>query len=511
MLLAGILSGILGVASAGAARGEERADAAMAERIQTLIPALEAYVENGMKAFDVPGLAIGIVANDRLVYGKGFGVRAKGGAAVDPGTVFQIASVAKGFLAATLAIMVDRGKLNWDDRVIDRDAEFVLKDPWVTREFRVFDLLAQRSGLPEYANDALGRLGLLEGDGMIHSLRYVEPVSSFRSTFAYTNITHLVAGRIVAKAAGASDWDAVLRRELLEPLGMRSASTTAEAIEAAADHAQGHRWTPGNTIAVPFTPIFPYAIGGAGNINADLNDMARWVRLQLGAGEFEGRRIVSAENLAYTHTPKVAMSERLSYALGWMIQQTPNGRIVLHNGGSTSFGAYVGMAADRNVGVIVLTNAQNVGFPDALGEWTLDRLMGNPQVDHVAEKLKAATEGFEKAVKLFAKPAQARPFPDPAPLAGTFANAGIGKATVTMVDGALVLSFAATGARLKLEPWDGDIFTATLMPEGRFAAVAANNGPQPAGFAQFQMDHTGALNVLQLSFDNGQLYALRRE
>src|SRR5882757_9153453 len=122
-ILSGILSGILGVASAGAARGEERADAAMAERIQTLIPALEAYVENGMKAFDVPGLAIGIVANDRLVYGKGFGVRAKGGAAVDPGTVFQIASVAKGFLAATLAIMVDRGKLNWDDRVIDRDAE----------------------------------------------------------------------------------------------------------------------------------------------------------------------------------------------------------------------------------------------------------------------------------------------------------------------------------------------------------------------------------------------------
>src|ERR1700724_992042 len=109
-----------------------------------------------------------------------------------------------------MAIMVNRGKLRWDDRVVDLEPDFQLKDPWVTREFRVFDLLAQRSGLPAYANDALGLLGLDEG-ALIRSLRYVEPVTSFRSTFAYTNITHLVAGRIVAKAAGASDWNAVVR------------------------------------------------------------------------------------------------------------------------------------------------------------------------------------------------------------------------------------------------------------------------------------------------------------
>ena len=102
-----------------------------------------------------------------------------------------------------MAIMVDRGKLHWDDRVVDLDPEFQLKDPWVTREFRVFDLLAQRSGLPPYANDVLGMFGFDEA-AMIRSLRHVEPVSSFRSTFAYTNITHLLAGRIVAEAAGAA-------------------------------------------------------------------------------------------------------------------------------------------------------------------------------------------------------------------------------------------------------------------------------------------------------------------
>ena len=228
---------------------------------------------------------------------------------VDTRTIFQIGSTTKAFLATTLAIMVDRGKLRWDDRVVDLYPDFQIKDPWVTREFRVFDLLAQRSGLPPYANDMLGMLGFDEA-ALIRSLRYVEPISSFRSTFAYTNITHLLAGRIVAKAAGAADWDTVLQQELLDPLGMKDSSYTAEAIEAAANHAERLSLDPDGTVEVPFTPIFPYDFGGAGNINSNIEDMARWVRLQLGNGTFEGRRIVSPENLAFTRTPKVAMSRQ---------------------------------------------------------------------------------------------------------------------------------------------------------------------------------------------------------
>ena len=169
-------------------------DPVVEARIQAAIPEIETYIADGMKAFDVPGLAIGIVANDKLVYAKGFGVRSRpGGQSVDPHTVFQIGSTTKGFLATTIALMVDRGKLHWDDRAVDLYPGFQLRDPWVTREFRVYDLLAQRSGLPPYANDALGILGLEQG-ALIGSLRYVEPVSSFRSTFAYTNVTHTLAG-----------------------------------------------------------------------------------------------------------------------------------------------------------------------------------------------------------------------------------------------------------------------------------------------------------------------------
>src|SRR5258708_1525416 len=134
-----------------AARAEEhpKSEPSIEERVRAALPDIEAYVAAGMKTFDSPGLALGIVAGDRLIYSKGFGVRAKtGGASVDTRTVFQIGSTTKAFLATTMAVMVDRGKFRWDDRVVDLDTDFQLMDPWVTREFRVFDLLAQRSGLP---------------------------------------------------------------------------------------------------------------------------------------------------------------------------------------------------------------------------------------------------------------------------------------------------------------------------------------------------------------------------
>jgi CubicO group peptidase (beta-lactamase class C family) len=499
------------LANVTAAEQHAKSEPATEARVQALIPDLESYIQAGMKAFDSPGLAIGIVAGDKLVYAKGFGVRSKrGGAPVDARTVFQIGSTTKAFLATTIAIMVDRGKLHWDDRIIDLDPDFQLKDAWVTREFRVFDLLAQRSGLPAYVNDGLGTFGLDQA-ALIHSLRHVEPVTSFRSTFAYTNITHLLAGRIVAKAAGAADGDTVLRQELLEPLGMKDSSYTAEAMIAAPNHAEGYRWTPDGTIEVPFTQLFPYDYGGAGDINSNIEDMARWVRLQLGNGVFEGRLIVSPEALAFTRTPKVALSDRVFYALGWIIQQTPNGNIVWHNGSTHSFGAYVGLLPEKNVGIIVLSNERNEGFPDAIGRWTLDRILDNPEVDHVADKLKAARANFETAAKLFARPASPRPFPPLAPLAGKFANPSIGQAAVNLEDDALVIEFPATGAKLTLEPWDGDVFTAKLMPLGRFAAVADDLGPLPDGFVQFQMDKDGKLNVLRLSFDDGQAYEFKRQ
>jgi CubicO group peptidase (beta-lactamase class C family) len=488
-----------------------KSGAPMEARISALIPALEAYIQSGMKAYDVPGLAVGIVTGDRLVYAKGFGVRSKnGGVPVDTRTVFQIGSLAKAFLTTTMAIMVDRGKLNWDDRVVDLHPGFQLADPWVTREFRAFDLPAQRSGLPPYVNDMLGMLGYAE-PAMIHSLRDVKPVSSFRTTFAYTNITHLVAGRIVSNLAGAPDWNAVAQRELLDPLGMAETTFTVEAIKAAPNHAEGHRWTPDATIEVPLDPFSPYGFGPAGNINSTVEEMARWVRLQLGGGSFEGRRIVSAESLAYTRRSKVAVDDKSSYAMGWLQVPTANGTIVMHDGGTGGFGTFLGLLPERDVGVIVLSNEANVGLPVALGMWALDRLLDNPAVDHVATALKGAKAKFASEQKLFAKPASPRPFPALAPLAGSFTSPAFGKAAVRPDGDALVLELKETGAELALTPWDGEVFTFRLLPRGRFAPAAAGVGEQPFGFAQFEVGQDGKLGVLRLTADDKQAWEFRRE
>jgi CubicO group peptidase (beta-lactamase class C family) len=464
-----------------------------------------------MKGYDVPGLAIGIVAGDHLIYAKGFGVRSKAGRApIDARTVFQIGSVTKGFLATTMAILVDRDKLHWDDRVVDLYPAFQLKDPWVTREFRAFDLLAQRSGLPPYANDFVGMLGY-EEPALIRSLRYVEPVSSFRTTFAYTNMTHLLAGRIVSNLASAPDWNTVARRELFDPLGMTDTTFTADAIKAAANHAEGYRWTPDGTLEVPFEPIFPYNFGAAGDLNSTVDDMARWIRLQLHNGSFEGRRIVSPESLAYTRIAKVGIKDTLSYAMGWSVLRTPNGSIVGHDGSTNSFGSFLGLLPDRDVGVIVLTNATNTGLPVAIGIWALDRLLDNPVIDYVADALRQAKDKFVSEEKVFAAPANPRPFPLLAPLAGSFGSPVFGKAVLRPENDTLVLELQETGAQLALTPWDGDVFTFRVLPRGRFAPLVAGMGPRPSGFAQFEVGQDSRLGTLRLTLDDGQTFAFRRE
>jgi CubicO group peptidase (beta-lactamase class C family) len=308
----------------------------------------------------------------------------------------------------------------------------------------------------------------------------------------------------------------VLQTEILDPLGMKDTSYSEAAMTASANHAVGHRYTIDGSVEVPFEQLFPYGFDGAGDINSNIEDMAKWISLQLAGGTLDGRRIVSPENLAYTRTPKVAMSDKAFYALGWAVQQTPNGDIVWHNGGTLGFGAIVDLQLDRNLGVIVLSNQSNVGMPDALGLWTLDRLLGNPMVDHEAITLAKAKAAYTDAVKQFARPADPQPSPPLAPLAGNFANPSFGKAALRMDGGTAALEIAASGAKLRLDPWSGAVYTATLVPEGKFAAMAANLGPLPIAFAQFQNDENGKPTTLRLTLtgefvNNAQAYDFKRE
>jgi CubicO group peptidase (beta-lactamase class C family) len=368
--------------------------------------------------------------------------------------------------------------------------------------------LAQRSGLPTFANDMLSTLGF-SADWLMHSLRFVEPRTSFRSTFAYTNITHLFAGRVAAKALDAPDWNALAQREIVDPLGMRDTSFTAEAIERAPNHAVGHRWTPNGTVAIPFDPSFPYLFGPAGDINATLEDCVRWLRLQIGNGVFEGHRLVSDENLAVTRTPKVAINNTLTYAMGWLISDTPNGRAIWHNGGTAGFSAHIGFLPAKGIGVIVLSNEQNIGFPDSVGLWVYDKLLGNPETDYAARDLAGAKAAASKEEAMYKRPAAPRSPPDLAALAGDYISDPLGAATVAAEGDELILNLKKTGARLRLDPFDGAVFTVHLVAEGRFAPIVAMRGDTPIGLAGFEADAEGRPTQLRWT-NEGQSYRLKK-
>ncbi|WP_157961653.1 serine hydrolase domain-containing protein [Acuticoccus kandeliae] len=502
---------VAGMASLIAPPLASAADTAVADRVQALVPAIEAYAEAGMALFDLPGLAIGIVADDTLVYAKGFGKRSKSAEGlVDTRTIFQIGSLAKAFLAATQAIMVDRGALRWDDRVVDLYPSFQMKDPWVTREFRVFDLLAQRSGMPPLANDLVIMLGF-DADRAIASLKDVEPVTSFRSSFAYTNITHLLASCIVAEAAGAATWNEVLQRELLDPLGMGETTYSPESIAAAPNHAVGHRWSPDGTVEVSaFSQAFPYRLEGAGNINSNIEDMARWVRMQLGTGTFEGKVIVPAEGLTRMRRPMVAVADNITYATGWMTLDTPEGHIVWHEGDALSFGSFIGMVPDQNFGVVVLSNETNVSFPPSFGFWVLRQILGSPEIDLVANGHADAVANFEAARKALERPASAQPAPPPDSLVGDFVHPSMGRATVRQTGGGLSMMFQATGAELSLEPVDGATFRYALVPAGEFGPLAELDY-MTRGLAAFYPGEGPGFDRLRLSTQDHQAFEFRRE
>jgi CubicO group peptidase (beta-lactamase class C family) len=466
--------------------------------IEALLPDFEKQVAEGMKAFSVPGVAVGIVHDDKLIYAKGFGVRELGKPdQVTPETIFQIGSATKAFFTTTLAQAVDAGRLGWNDPVIDHAPEFQLADPWVTRDFRVLDIAAQRSGLTAYVNDALTMLGY-DRQTLIRSLRIAPQLGLFRSDFRYLNIPHVAGGEIVAKVNGTPSWFDSLKTSLLSLLGMGATTATAEAITAVPHHAQGHRFAE-PPVAVPFHPSFPYVLGPAGALNSNIPDMARWLRLQLGRGHFEGKVLVSEDNLDVTWTPRVAMNERTSYAIGWVVSMTPRGRIIWHNGGTAGFGAHAGFLPDGKTGIVILTNLENTGMSDALAMWFYDRVLGNPAVDNIALTATAA-KGRREAAQ-----AEAAGFvPGPlSPLAagftGSYASPILGDATVVLADGKLGLTLEKTEAQLLLEPNKDDpyLFQARLAPTGAFVAPAEMSGGEPVVRLRFETDAAGKISQMR--------------
>src|SRR5215475_3225441 len=246
-------------------------------------PDLDAYVARALKEFEVPGLAVAIVKDGKVAITKGYGVRKLGEPApVDEQTLFGVASNTKAFTAAALAILVDEGKISWDDPVTKHLPGFQLYDPYVTREMTIRDLLTHRSGLGLGAGDLMFFPTTdLSPDEIVRRVRFIKPATSFRSAYAYDNLLYLVAGQIIPAVTGKG-WDEYIKDQIFTPLGMTNSFTTTDGLKAASDAATPHSKLSGKLETLP--PEFVDNVAPAGAISSCVADLAKWMNLQLAGG-----------------------------------------------------------------------------------------------------------------------------------------------------------------------------------------------------------------------------------
>src|SRR5262245_61871773 len=247
-------------------------------------PDLDTHVARVLKEFEVPGIAVAIVKDGRVVLAKGYGVRKLGeNTPVDEHTLFGIASNTKAFTSAALAILVDEHKINWDDPVTKHLPNFQLYDPYVTREMTIRDLLTHRSGLGLGAGDLLWWPPTdYSREEIIKRFRFVKPASSFRSRYAYDNVLYMIAGQIIPAVTGKS-WDDFIKERIFRALSMDESNTSVTAFRPGDNIATPHAPVEGHI--QPIKPIALDNVGPAGSINSNVSDMSRWVMIQL----FHGR------------------------------------------------------------------------------------------------------------------------------------------------------------------------------------------------------------------------------
>ena len=442
---------------------------------QTIVPAeLDAYVAKVMRELNVPGAAVAVIKDDKVVYAKAFGVKELGKPEpVTTDTKFAIGSITKSFTTTILGILVDEKKLDWDDKVSKYLPAYTMWDPWVTRELTVRDLITHRAGLRSISGGTVWYGSDYSREEVLRRARFIEPVASFRSTFSYQNVNFLAAGEVAHAAAGKS-WDDQVRERIFAPLGMTH--STAGIPPMSSNVASPHAEIDGVLRVIPHRDYDH--IAPAGSIYASLLDMAEYMRLHLNRGAVGDKRIYSEAVARQLFSPQSLVSVPIqapppelaayepmfsAYGFGWFIRDMHGQKIIEHSGGVDGFAANVKMIPAKRAAIIVLSNYEGP-FIGVIDRHLTDVLVGAPPFDwlNYVEKLLADRKKSrqEAEAKLMAeRKASEKPSLPLAAYAGTYRDKLYGDLTVTLENDKLVLRFTHTPSfTADLEPWHYDTF-----------------------------------------------------
>jgi CubicO group peptidase (beta-lactamase class C family) len=451
--------------------------------IQDVLPELEAYAIQVMEEEKVPGMAYAIVEKDQIIYANGFGLREMGKPArVRPHTVFEIGSTSKAFTVALLAMLDDERKLSWEDKVQQHWRGFAMYDPWVAKELTIADLVSQRSGMPAYSLDLMSFIGF-NGSQIARAVRYVEPVTSFRSTFGYVNNLFLVAGKVIESKTGLS-WRDNLDVSIFGPLGMTGSTADPEIVATWKDVARGYMVTSdGSLWPIPDNWIYAGWVdtyGPAGGIRSNVLDMANWIRLQLGRGSFEGRRMISRNNVAYMHQPKVfaygdIFGGLACYGSGWMYNVLSPHVLVWHNGSTMGMHSVVALVPDADVGLVVLTNSNGNQVPERIMTKFYELYFNTTTAKSFRGQVMGAGPGKvlidrKKPPALLRAPLAHLPYDR---YCGVYSHPAYGRMTVKVVHGALFAILGPNHIKASLIPYSGHTFQMALpdFPDGESLAT----------------------------------------
>jgi CubicO group peptidase (beta-lactamase class C family) len=431
-------------------------------------PELDAYIEKARRDLDIPGISIAIVRGNDAAITRGYGVRELGKAdRVDEHTIFDVASLTKSFTATAAAILVDEGKLSWDD-AIRKYVEVHFPDPYLDRVVSVRDLLAHRVGLKP-SNWYTRLRGEHDTHASTTHMRYAKEQAPFRTAQVYSNTGYTLAGEALAAASGLS-WAELVRTRLIAPLGMTE--TLIDTDLPPGNSARPHAWVAGTQSLIRSGSG---AQGGASaGVRSNAIDMAKWLRLQLNNGEVGAKRVVSARALDETHSPQVIIPTTAAmrrargvqffgaYGMGWNVMDYRGHRMLWHSGSADGTIAYMAVLPDDSLGVVVMVNswiAPNVH--GALTTRIIETYLRLPLTDPVAVLVagRAAQQNAQRQTDAWLNDAATRNAAAAHPLAayaGVFADSLYGTIRVTLDSGRLVMKLGHRGEVADLRPWNAD-------------------------------------------------------
>lgn len=432
----------------------------------TLVPQFDAYAEKTFNQSGVPGTAIAIVKDDKVIYLRCFGAKnVTTNEPVGPDTRFQLASISKSVTATMIASMVGNGELAWDDTIISVNPDFRLSDPYVTEHVTYRDLLSHRSGLPEYGTDELQNDFQYTRPEIMDRLRYLGLPGAFRSSYAYSNIGITIAGETAAKKAGKSFEDLVAERVFV-PAGMHNTSARFSDFRSAADRVDVYPMQTGTPVAGPL--MNDDINSPAGGVSSTLNDMVRYARLQANGGSIDGRQVVNASALRDTHTPSYIRSYSgsgmVGSGLGWNTY-LDGGRTRVEKDGMFSHGiaTQITVWPEDKMALVVMTNRfpeGNLVTGSISNGWNELYYTGKIENDWYGDAEKHLQEAFDAMTpKKVEKPANPKPARDLKFYTGSYSQDYYGTVRIVEESGKLMVYPGHSTTPFVLAPFDGDTFS----------------------------------------------------